>query len=83
MNPTPEELEARWLAQVEPEWLDWYRKTPVERLMASFELWQQYVDAGGDLNPDVDPQSPFWSEEELQEFAAAAVKPSPNIVRRA
>ena len=73
MNPTPEELEARWMAQLEPEWLDWYRRTPLERLEASFELWQQYVDADGDLNPDVDPQSPFWSGEELQSFAAAAV----------
>lgn len=57
---------------VEPEWLDWYRKTPQERLLATEEAWAIYRQLGGSLDPDVDTQSPFWSREELQEFATRA-----------
>jgi hypothetical protein len=54
---------------VEPEWLDWYRKTPQERLLATGEAWSNYLELGGSLEPDADSQSPFWSREELEEFA--------------
>ncbi len=54
---------------VEPEWLDWYRKTPRERLLATEEAWNNYLELGGSLAPDPDSQSPFWSREELREFA--------------
>lgn len=54
---------------VEPEWLDWYRKSPIERLYATSEAWENYLALGGSLAPDPDPQSPFWSREELAEFA--------------
>jgi len=57
---------------VEPEWLDWYRKTPQERLLATEEAWEIYVELGGSLDPDADSQSPFWSREELEEFAKSA-----------
>ncbi len=32
---------------VEPEWLDWYRKTPQERLLATAEAWTNYLELGG------------------------------------
>ncbi len=54
---------------IEPEWLDWYRKTPQERLLATEEAWNNYLELGGSLSPDADSQSPFWSREELREFA--------------
>ena len=57
---------------VEPEWLDWYRKTPQERLLATEEAWGIFRELGGSLEPDVDTQSPFWSREELKEFARRA-----------
>jgi hypothetical protein len=57
---------------LEPEWLDWYRKTPQERLLATEEAWANYVEMGGSLDPDVDTQSPFWSAEELAGFARNA-----------
>jgi hypothetical protein len=59
---------------VEPEWLDWYRKTPLERLEVSSEAWTNYLALGGSLAPDPDPQSPFWSREELAEFAREHVQ---------
>ena len=54
---------------IEPEWLDWYRKTPQERLLATGEAWSNYIELGGSLEPDVDFQCPFWSREELEDFA--------------
>ncbi len=57
---------------IEPEWLEWYRKTPQERLLATEESWANYLELGGTLDPDVDTQSPFWSVEELAEFARNA-----------
>lgn len=57
---------------IEPEWLEWYSKTPQERLLATEEAWSNYMELGGSLDPDVDSQSPFWSTEELAEFARNA-----------
>ena len=54
---------------VEPEWLDWYRKTPQERLLATSEAWENYLELGGSLEPDIDSQCPFWSRDELKKFA--------------
>jgi hypothetical protein len=54
---------------VDPDWIEWYSMTPMERWEASQRLWADYVALGGSLDPDVDTQSPFWSEEELAEFA--------------
>jgi|AP95_1055475.scaffolds.fasta_scaffold52296_3 hypothetical protein len=57
---------------IEAEWLDWYRKTPAERLSATGAIWANYRALGGSLAPDADSQSPFWSREELAAFAAEA-----------
>jgi len=59
---------------IEPEWLDWYRKTPVERLAATEELWANYLALGGSLEPDPDPECPFWSREEIERFARDAAE---------
>jgi hypothetical protein len=45
---------------IEPEWLDWYRLTPQERWAESQKLWAAYLAMGGSLDPDPDPQSPFY-----------------------
>lgn len=44
----------------EPEWADWYRLTPRERWEESARLWHHYVAMGGSLDPEPDPQSPFY-----------------------
>lgn len=54
---------------VDQGWIDWYRMTPLERWEASEKLWAEYLALGGSLDPEVDSQSPFWSTEELAEFA--------------
>lgn len=61
---------------VEPEWLDWYRKTPQERLLATDQAWAIFRELGGSLDPDVDTQSPFWSREELAGFARSSAAAS-------
>ncbi len=55
---------------LEPEWLDWYSKTPFERLEATEVLRQEYIAMGGSLEPDADTQSPFWSRGEIESFAS-------------
>ncbi len=48
---------------VEPEWVEWYGMTPLERLEASERLWEQYLSMGGSLDPEPDTQSPFFDPE--------------------
>ena len=64
---------------VEPEWLDWYSKTPQERLLATSEAWANYLELGGSLEPDIDSQCPSWSREELKEFALKRVSASGRL----
>lgn len=64
---------------VEPEWLEWYRKTPQERLLATSEAWANYLALGGSLEPDVDSQCPFWSREELREFARKLIRAKKEV----
>ena len=42
------------------EWRDWIALTPLERWRRSQELFAAYVAAGGSLDPEPDPQSPFY-----------------------
>jgi hypothetical protein len=56
---------------VEPEWLEWYRKTPQERFRESQKLFSDYRQMGGSLEPDVDSESPFWTPEDLRMFACS------------
>ena len=44
----------------EPEWVDWFRLTPQERWRETARLWHHYVAVGGSLDPEPDPQSPFY-----------------------
>lgn len=67
---------------VEPEWLHWYQLTPAERLRASDEAWANYLELGGSLDPDIDSQSPFWSREELAEFAKNAAEARARAFRQ-
>ena len=49
---------------LEPEVLERFAMTPAQRWAAAQKLWQQYVEMGGSLDPDPDPQSPFFDPEE-------------------
>jgi hypothetical protein len=69
----PHPLEQRWLDGIEPEWLEFYRMTPEQRWARAAEVRAYYLAMGGSLEPDPDPQSPFWSAEEIAEFAQVAL----------
>lgn len=58
---TPEErLERLEAARNDDDsWLEWYRLSPLERWEESSKMWQFYLQIGGSLDPEPDPQSPF------------------------
>ena len=60
---TPEERSRR-LADArdhEDSWPEWYSLSPQQRWQESMKLWQFYVQVGGTLDPEPDPQSRFDS----------------------
>jgi hypothetical protein len=52
------------------EWKEWIDLSPIERFRQSEKLFAQYVAMGGSLDPDPDPTSPFYDEDEWRAFAA-------------
>jgi hypothetical protein len=46
------------LAEDEAE--EWLRLTPGQRLSETTKLWRLYLSLGGRLDPEPDPQSPFY-----------------------
>jgi hypothetical protein len=49
-----------WDIQYGPEWLEWIQLTPAERFEASQQLFANFLALGGSLDPEPDPQSPFY-----------------------
>jgi hypothetical protein len=60
-----------------PERLRWMRMTPQERWTASMKLWEEYVANGGSLDPEPDPQSPFYFPEDY-DSAPSPAEPNPG-----
>jgi hypothetical protein len=61
-KPTPEQIEehnAVMEREVEPEWLDWYRMTPMERWAAQEQMWATFFFLGGSL--DDDDETGLWT----------------------
>jgi hypothetical protein len=46
------------------EWREWIALSPLERWRQSQQLFAQYLAQGGSLDPDPDPDSPFYFPEE-------------------
>lgn len=44
------------------QWLEWYRMTPQERWEESERLWDLFLRTGGSLEPEPDPDSPFYAD---------------------
>jgi len=42
---------------------EWLLLTPAERLLETTKLWQLYLSLGGRLDPEPDPQSPFYFQD--------------------
>jgi len=53
-----------------PEWAEWYRMTPQQRLEENSKLWTAYSALGGSLDPEPDTQSPFFDAESPGEVPA-------------
>jgi hypothetical protein len=54
-----------WMFEELPdEWREWIALTPLERWRQSQLLFAQYLAQGGSLDPDPDPDSPFYFPEE-------------------
>jgi len=49
----------------EAEWAVWYQLSMLERWRVTEKLWQYYLSAGGSLDPEPDPQSPFYFGEDV------------------
>jgi hypothetical protein len=45
--------------EFDDERLEWYMMTPLQRLVIYEQMFQFYLEMGGSLDPDYDPQSPF------------------------
>ncbi len=47
----------------EDEAEEWLHLTAAERLLETTRLWQFYLSLGGRLDPEPDPQSPFYFQD--------------------
>ena len=47
----------------EDEAQEWFNLTPAERMLETTKLWQLYLSLGGRLDPEPDPQSPFYFQD--------------------
>ena len=56
--------------QLPDEWKDWLDLTPLERFRESEKIFAQYLAMGGSLDPDPDPQSPFYDPQAPSSGAA-------------
>ena len=57
------------------EWADWYRLTPQQRWRESEKLWEVYLALGGSLDPEPDPQSPFFETFKAYDEHASSTDP--------
>lgn len=42
---------------------EWLNLTPQKRILETTKLWKLYIALGGSLDPEPDPQSPFYFQE--------------------
>ena len=63
------------------EFAEWISLTPAERFSESMKLWQFYLQVGGSLDPEPDPQSPFYLSGEWSAPPPDA-RPGVRFIRR-
>ena len=42
---------------------EWLKLNPAQRILESGKLWKLYLSFGGNLDPEPNPQSPFYFQE--------------------
>lgn len=45
---------------------EWLSLTPAQRFLETTKLWQFYIALGGSLDPEPNPQSPFYVKKTLR-----------------
>jgi hypothetical protein len=63
------------------EMAEWVLMTPQQRWEESSKLWDYYLSMGGSLDPEPDPQSPFFDPDEQRTMPVDG-RPGVHIVRR-
>ncbi len=63
------------------EFAEWISLTPQQRFEESMKLWDTYLALGGSLEPDADPQSPFFFREDWSPGTTDG-RPSVRFIRR-
>ena len=63
------------------EWDGWRRLTPPQRWAESQKLWATYLALGGTLDPEPDPDSPFYDPETWRPQPVDG-RPGVRVVRR-
>ena len=63
------------------EWAEWIWLTPQERWIETERLWATFIALGGSLDPEPDPQSPFYAAFEWGEEPADG-RAGVRVVRR-
>ncbi len=63
------------------EMAEWVLMTPQQRWEESSKLWDYYLSMGGSLDPEPDPQSPFFDPDEQRAIPVDG-RPGVHIVRR-
>ena len=62
------------------EWAEWYMMTPEQRWEESMKLWPVFLALGGTLDPEPDPQSPFFDADEWRALYADR-RPGVRVLR--
>jgi len=63
------------------EWLEWFNLSPLERWHESMAMWKTFTFLGGKLEPEPDPDSPFYNAEASGEVSPNG-GPGVRIIRR-
>lgn len=57
----------KFIPKKEPEFIDedteWMSLTPAQRIKETTKLWRLYLAFRGNLDPEPDPQSPFYFQD--------------------
>jgi hypothetical protein len=53
-------LKLRRVDFINEEEMEWLNLTPKERILETTKLWELYISLGGNLDPEPDPNSPFY-----------------------
>ena len=63
------------------EWAEWMALSPAERWKRTEKLWAIFLELGGSLDPELDPQNPFFDEQSWVESVGVG-RSGLRVIRR-